>query len=132
MTDINTIISDNFDTDICTKPDIIDDSKMSRRGFQRVISTRIASSIDEIEGIMRRQFFQKDSYDGYICWIISTTEADARNIIKATKKICATFVPIPGQENILQWEGGEWTPFNNVRFIFRFVILKRKSGMQAY
>lgn len=128
---MNTIISDNFDEGICTKPDIIDDTKMSRRGFERVISTRRASTIDEIEGITGRQFWDKDSYDGWICWAISTTEADCENIMKAIKKVAATFTPTT-EENIIQYEGGEWKPFNGVRYEFRFVLLKRKAGMQAY
>ena len=131
MTDINDIISDNFDTGICPKPDIIDDSRACRRGYTRVISTRRTTTIDDIQGITQRQFFNPDAYDAWICWIISTTESDAENIIKAVKKLCATYIPT-SEENILEWQGGDWKPFNNVRFEFTFVLLKRKSGIQAY
>ena len=104
---------------------------MSRRGYLRVISTRRASTIDEIEGITGRQFFDKDSYDGWVCWAISTTETDCENIIKAIKKVVATFTPT-ADENIIQYDGGEWKPFNGVRYEFRFTLLKRKSGKAAY
>ena len=131
MTDINIIINDNWDTGICVKPDIIDDSRDSRRGYQRVVSTRRSTTIDDIEGIVQRQFFNPDAYDAWITWIISNTEVDADNMIKAIKKVCATFTPT-SDENILEWEGGDWKPFNGVRYEFKFVLLKRKSGYQAY
>ena len=131
MTDINDIIDANFDEGICTKPDIIDDSKACRRGFTRVISTRRTTTIDDIEGIAQRRFFNPDAYDAWITWVISNTEADAENIIKAIKKICSTYTPT-SEENILEWQGGDWKPFNNIRYQFKFVLLKRKSGIQAY
>ena len=138
MTDINDIINDNWDINICAKPDIIDDTKTSRRGYGRVVSTRRTTTIDDIEGIVERRFFNPDSYDAWITWIISSKnsvvsdpEDDVENMIKAIKKICSTFTPT-GDENILEWEGGDWKPFNNVRYQFKFVLLKRKGGMQAY
>lgn len=131
MTDINDIISDNWDTDICSKPAIIDDSRLNRRWYQRVVSTRRSTTIDEIEGITGREFFNPDSYDGWICWAISNTESDCEDIIKAIKKICATYSPT-SSEKILEWEGGNWRPFNGIRYEFRFVLLKRKSGVAAY
>ena len=138
MTDINDIINDNWDTGICTKPDIIDDTKACRRGFERVVSTKRTTTVDDIEGIVKRQFFNPDAYDAWITWIISQKssnvsdpETDVENMIKAIKKLCATFTPT-SEENILQWEGGDWKPFNNVRYEFKFVLLRRKSGIQAY
>lgn len=131
MTDINDIISDNFDTGICTKPDIIDDSKACRRGYIRVISTRRAHTVDALEGIVARKYYDSESYDSWITWVISNTEADAENILKAIKKVCATYTG-GTDENILEWEGGEWKPFNNVRYEVKFVLLKRKSGIAGY
>lgn len=131
MTDILDIISDNWDTDIIAEPAIIDDSKDIRRGYLTVISTRRTTTIDDIEGVIARQFFNPDAYDAWVCWAISPTEANTELLIKAIKKVCATFIPTSA-ENILQWQGGEWKPFNGTRYEFRFILIKRKSGIQAY
>jgi len=131
MTDINTIISDNWDAGIIAKPAIIDDTKDIRRGYLTVVSTRRTTTIDSIEGITERRFFNPDASDMWVCWAISPTEANTELLIKAIKKICATFTPT-SEENILQWEGGEWKPFNNTRYEFRFILIRRKSGKQAY
>ena len=131
MTDINTILDDNWDTDIIAKPAIIDDTIDTRRGYLTVVSTRRSSSIDDIEGVVSRQFFNPDAFDAWICWAISPTEANTELLIKAIKKVCATFTPTSA-ENILQWQGGDWDKWNGTRFTFQFVLVKRKSGKQAY
>ena len=132
MTGINTIISNDWDTNICAKPDIIDDTKVCRRFYYRVLSTRIVTTDDEIEGIFNRTYYTPESYDAWICWIIDETEAKARLMIKALKKICARYTPVAGEENILEWKGGEWYVFNAVRYEHKFVLLKKKSGIAAY
>lgn len=132
MTDITDIITDNWDATIVTAPDIIKDDLLNRRLYGEVVATRISTTIDEIEGIISRTHFNPDSHDAHICWIESATEANAKLYIKAIKKVCATYAPVTGQENILQWNGGEWTVFNNVRFMFKFVLIIRKSGIAAY
>ena len=132
MTNINDIITDNWDSDIVTIPDVINGLKGNRRLHGRVISTELNTTLDNIEGITGRRHFSPDSHDAYVTFVEAATEADTRLIIKAIKKICATYKPVSGQENILQWSGGEWDPFNDVRFMFRFILIIRKSGIAAY
>ncbi len=132
MTDITDIITDNWDSDIVTIPDIIKDDVLNRRFYLRIVATRISTTLDEIEGITGRQFFSPDSHDAYITFVDGETESDVKLMIKAIKKICSTYIPISGQENILQWSGGEWEPFNGVRYMFRFVLIIRKSGVAGY
>lgn len=132
MTDINTILDTDWDTDICTKPDIIDDAKVCRRFYYRVVSTRIVTTDDEIEGIFDRTYYTPESYDGYICWIIDSSEAKVRLMIAAIKKICARYTPVTGEENILEWKGGEWHVWNQIRYEHKFVLLKKKSGIPAF
>jgi len=132
MTDITDIISDNWDTGIVAKPSIIKDDLLNRRFYNEVVATRISVTIDDIEGIVARQHFSPDSHDAYICWVESLTEVNTKKYIKAIKKICATYIPVSGQENILEWNGGEWTIFNGVRYIFKFVLIVRKSGIAGY
>ncbi len=132
MTNINDIITDNWDSDIVTIPTVINGLKGNRRLHGRVISTELNTTLDAIEGVTGRRYFNPDSHDAYVTFVETSTEADARLIIKTIKKICATYKPVSGQENILQWSGGEWDPFNDVRFMFRFVLIIRKSGIAAY
>ncbi len=132
MTDITDIITDNWDSDIVTAPDIIKGDELNRRFYLRVVATRISTTLDEIEGITGRQFFSPDSHDAYITFVDGETESDVKLMIKAIKKICSTYTPVSGQENILQWSGGEWEPFNGVRFMFRFILIIRKSGVAGY
>lgn len=132
MTDITDILTDNWDASIVTAPAIIKDDRLNRRLYSRIVATRIANTLDEIEGITGRQFFSPDSHDTHICFVDGETESDVKLMIKAIKKICATYTPVSGQENILQWSGGEWEPFNGVRYMFRFVLIIRKSGVAGY
>ncbi|HEC36904.1 hypothetical protein LCGC14_0956550 [marine sediment metagenome] len=132
MTDITDILTDNWDTDIVAIPDIIKDDLLNRRFFQRVVATRISTTLDELAGITERRYFDADSHDAHITFIEGATESDVRLMIKGIKKICATYTPVPGEENILQWSGGEWEPFNGVRYMFKFILLIRKSGYAGY
>jgi len=132
MTDIVDILTDGWDAGIVAKPAIIRDDRDNRRLYQRVVSTRLSTKIDAIEGVTGRQFFTPDSHDAFICWAIDTTEAAVELMIKAIKKICATYTPVVGAETQLEWQGGAWEPFNGVRYEFNFVLIKRKSGVAGY
>jgi len=132
MTDITDIITDNWDSGIVTIPTVINGLINNRRLYQRVIATELISTLDALEGITGRQFFSPDSHDAHECFVEAASEDDARNIIKGIKKVCATYTPVAGQENILQWSGGEWTVFNDVRFMFKFVLIIRKAGVAGY
>lgn len=132
MTDITDIISDNWDTDIIAKPAIIKDDLLNRRLYGEVVATRMSTTIDEIEGIISRQHYSPDSHDAYITFVEGATEANTKLYIKAIKKVCATYTPVSGAENILQWSGGEWTIFNGVRYMFKFILLVRKAGVAGY
>lgn len=132
MTDINTILDNGWDTNICSKPSFIKLYNSNYRGYQRVITTILLNINDELIGVITRQYYDPESHDAYRCIIVSNTEADLKNMIKAVKKVCVTYTPVTGEENILQWDGGDWGNFNNIYFKFEFIILKRKSGMVGY
>jgi len=132
MTAINTILDNNWDTDICTKPTIITLKTGNFRAYQRVIGTQLADFDDEVVGIQTRQYYNEDSHDIYICKAASmTSEADLRNMIKAVKKICATYTPTSA-ENILEWQRGSFMEFNGVRWYCEFALIVRKAGIAAY
>lgn len=132
MTALNDILSDNWDTDICTKPSFITSSTANYRFYGRVVATQKVSKPDEIIGTVSRQYYDPDAHDAYNVMIQSTTsEADLENIISAIKKVCATYSPT-ATENILQWEGGDWIPFNGMVFKFTMTILVYRAGIAAY
>lgn len=132
MTGINTILDTDWDISICSKPNIINDAKVSRRFYWRVVSTRIVTTDDNIEGIFNRTYYSPESYDAWICWIIDESEAKVRLMMAAIKKICARYIPVSGEENILEWKGGEWRDWNESRYEHKFVLLKKKSGIAAF
>ncbi|KKN42535.1 hypothetical protein LCGC14_0712210 [marine sediment metagenome] len=132
MTDIIDIITDNWDTDIIALPSIINGLILNRRFYGRVISTELIDILDETEGVTGRRFFDSESHDGYDTFIEAGSESDAKLIIKALKKICSTYTPVAGEENILQWVGGSWGNFNDVRIKFKFILIIRKSGIASY
>jgi hypothetical protein len=131
MTDINSIISDNWDATIVTAPTIADELRRSRNTMNEGITTLISNTSDMVIGILDRSHLDPDSYDGYICWVISATEANLLKYIKAIKKVCAEYTPT-SDENVLKWEGGDWKIFNNKRFEFQFVLIVYKAGIQLY
>ena len=132
MTALNTIMDNGWDTEICAKPDFITQSTGNWRGYGRVFASQKITKIDQIIGVISRQYFDPNAHDAYNIIIATTTsEDDMDNIEKAIKKVCATYSPTSA-ENILQWEGGEIIPFNGVRWIFTMTILVRRAGMTAY
>lgn len=132
MTDISDIITDNWDAGIVAVPSVINGLILNRRFYQRVISTELINILDETKGVTGRQFFDPESHDGYDCFIEAASASDARLIIKGIKKVCSTYTPVAGQENILQWAGGDWANFNDVRIKFRMLLIIRKSGIASY
>jgi len=132
MTDPSTILDNDWDTNICSKPDFIDDATANRSLYQRVISTRLATLQHSLMGIPVPQHYDEESHDAYDCWIISNTEADAKNMFKALKKVCAQYQPVQGEENILQWMGGDVVIYNGFRYEIQIVLILRKTGILAY
>jgi len=131
MTDLKTIFENNFDTNICSKPNFYDGQMRSIATMKRGVVTLLSNTSDEIIGIMERYHFDPNSHDGYICWVVSDTLDDARNIVKALKKVAATYSPT-SEENIIQWEEGSWSIFLDARFEFKFIVIVRKAGVVAY
>ena len=131
MTSLNDIFDNNFDELITTKPTFHDMRKVPLALIGRGVGTLLANDSDEIMGIMERSMFSPDSHDGYFCWIVAKSEDDARDIKTALKKVCATYTPT-AEENILQWEEGEWEFHGLSRHEYKFVVLVRRAGISAY
>lgn len=131
MNSLNTIFDANFDANIATKPDFFDGQVRSINTVRRGVVSMLLLTNDEILGVIDRRYYDRESHDGYICWAKSTTEADAINMVKALKKVCATYAG-SSDENILQWEEGDWEIFTNAQYVYRFNVIVRKAGMVAY
>ncbi|MFX1296295.1 MAG: hypothetical protein ACFFD2_15770 [Promethearchaeota archaeon] len=132
MTDLETIISDNWDEGICTKPSFISLITETPDFYQRIIGTRIDNDDDRVKDAMDRKFFDPDSHDGYIIHIVTQTSyADLKNMIQAIKKVCATYSPTSA-ENVLDWERGTYKIWNDMRWEYINVILVYKAGIAAY
>jgi len=132
MTSLNSILDSNWDGTICTKPSFMTLRHGNYRGYQRVVGTQKIVKSDDMIGLLTRDHYDPDAYDAYDVIITTmTSEADLENMITAVKKVCATYTPTSA-ENILKWEGGNYDPFNNVRWIFTFSILVYRAGIVGY
>ncbi len=132
MTDPSTILDDNWDIAITSKPEFIDDSKSNRAMFLRVISTRLTNFQHNTFGIPVPDHLDEESYDAYETWLISNTQADLENMFKAFKKVCSLYSPVIGNENILTWAGGDIVLTNGFRFELQIVWFLGKAGILAY
>lgn len=132
MTSPNTILNNDWDTNICSKPDFVDDSNSNRSLYTRVISTRLSSLQHNMMGIPIPQHYDPDAHDAYECWIISNTQTDVLNMFKALKKVFSNYQPVQGEENILQFIGGDVVIFNGYRYEIQLVLIMRKTGILAW
>jgi len=133
MTELNTILSDNWSTDIIAKPAFITYSEDNLRAYKQVVATLEIDFNDATIGIgPSRQFFSAESYTAYDVFIRADSKANGRLMIKAIKKVCSTYTPT-SEENILEWEGPDLTrDFNNVLVEYKGTIYLRKAGKAAY
>jgi len=132
ITALNTILANEWDGTICTEPSFITLSESNFRAYTRIVGTQIANNDSRISDVLHRKFYDPSSYDGYICKISSeTSEADLLNMRTAIIKVITNYTPTSA-ENILEWEGGTFNPFNGVRWEFEFIIIVKKAGIAAY
>jgi len=132
MTSLNTILDSDWDTGIATKPTFMVIKRENYRSLQRVVATQRISNRDQIIGVQSRQHFNPTAHDAYNCMVITqTSEADRDNMIKAIKKVCATYTPA-AEQNILEYDAGNFDEFNNVRWTFEFTIILGKALIAAY
>jgi len=132
MTNPIAILGDNWDAGICTKPDIIDDTVSIRDAYSRVVSLMWTDIQYNTMGIPIPQHLDQDSHDAYEIWVISNTEADLRNMVKAILKVNSNYTPVQGEENILQLLGGDIEQVNAFRFQIHAILILSKAGISAY
>ncbi len=135
MTDVNTILDNatQWVTESVTKPTIKVGQLHSIRMMNRGIVVKRISSDDELFGVIDRNAYSVESQEAWTCGMVSTTsEDDLDAIIGCVKRILAEYGQVSGEETYLTWQGGEYKYFNNVRFEFYFVILRKKSLQQEF
>ncbi len=130
MTDINTILDNatQWATESVTKPSIKTGQIHSLSMMTRGIVVQRVSSEDQLVGIIDRNAYSIDSTEMWICSIVThTSEDDLDNIVGCVKRIIAEYGQVQGEETYLNWDGGNYNYFNNIRFEFNFVILRMKA-----
>jgi len=127
MSDLQTIMNANWNAENVAKPSLIEAPEYSRYFYSRVISFRRVQKIEDYMGIVSRSKYTPESYDAFLCYACSSTEADCIDIADEARRICAQFSP-SGSDKILQWEGGDWELTTPYRWEIRFIIMKKKSG----
>lgn len=130
MTDINSILDNatQWATEGVTKPTIKVGQTYNISMMSRGIVVKRVTSEDELIGVIDRNAYSIDSHEAWICAMVSSTsEDDLDNIIGVVKRILAEYPQVSGHETYLNWQGGDFKPFNNVRWEFYFNILRMKS-----
>jgi len=135
MTDINSILDNatQWATESVTKPSILTGQLHNISMMSRGIVVKKMSSEDQLIGVMSRNAYSVDSVEMWTCDIVSHTSfADLEAIIGVVKRIIAEYGQVADEETYLNWDGGSYTHFNNIRFEFRFVILRNKALQVEY
>jgi len=130
MTDIDSILDNatQWTTEGVTKPTIKVGQTYSIKLMSRGIVVKRVTSEDELIGVIDRNAYSINSHEAWICDIVSSTsEDDLDNIMGCIKRILAEYSQVSGHETYLSWQGGDFKPFNNVRWEFHFIILRMKS-----
>jgi len=129
MTDVNTILDNatQWATESVTKPTIKTGQLHSLDMMTRGIVVRKIVSDDELVGVVDRNRYSIDSHEIWSCGIVTMTSfADLEAIIQCIKRVLAEYT-FTTTENHLEWQGGDYIHFNNIRFQFQFGIVLKKS-----
>jgi hypothetical protein len=130
MTDINSVLDNatQWTTEGVTKPSILTGQLHNINMMGRGIVTTRVSSEDQLIGVMERNAYSVNSIEMWTCDMVSNISyADLENMVGVVKRIIAEYGQVAGEETYLNWDGGEFYIFNNVRFEFHFVILRNKA-----
>lgn len=135
MTDVDSILdaATQWATESVTEPQIKTGQLHSLAIMSRGIVVMKINSNDELIGVVDRNRYSIDSHEIWTCDIVSMTSfADLDAIVGCVKRILAEYVPVVGNENHFEWQGGDYVHFNNIRFEFHFAIIKKKSGIAEW
>lgn len=129
MTDVDSILDNatQWATESVTKPSIKTGQLHSVRMMSRGIVVKRVSSDDELVGVIDRHAYSIASHEIWLCAMVSmTSEDDLDAIVGCVKRIIAEY-EATSTESHLNWQGGDYKYFNNVRFEFFFAIMRKKS-----
>lgn len=135
MTDIDSILDNatQWATESVTKPTIKVGQLHSLNMMSRGIIVKRVSSDDELIGVVDRHAYSIDSQEAWICGIVThTSEDDLDNIVGCIKRIIAEYGMVDNEETYLNWAGGDYKYFNNIRFEFHFVIVRKKVSQTEF
>jgi len=129
MADINDILNDatQWATESITKPKILTGQLRNIDTMTRGIVVKRLTNNDELVGVIDRNRYSIDSHEIWNCAVASMTSfVDLDNILGVIKRICAEYTATSA-ENHLEWQGGDYVHFNNIRFVYYFALIKKKS-----
>jgi len=130
MTAIETIADTDWLTANTAKPTFLRAPAQGRFGYARYLLFKPTNKIEDYMGIVSQRHYTPESHDAYECWAGSiTSQADCTAIVDEMRRICAQFTPT-STDKILMYEGGDWEYSTPYMFEFRFMIFKRKSGIE--
>jgi len=134
MTDVDDILNNatQWTTEGVTKPTIKTGQLRGIDTMTRGIVVKRLHDDDELIGVLDRNRYSVDSHEVWRCAIVTMTSMDdLDNIRNCVKRICAEYT-FTDDENHLEWQGGDFVHFNNVRFAYYFAIIKKKSMVAEF
>ncbi len=134
MTDVDDILNNatQWATESVTKPSILTGQLHSIDIMTRGMVVKRATASDDLTGVVDRNRYSIDSHEIWTCYIVTMTSmTDLDAMIGCIKRICAEYIPT-SEENHLEWQGGDFVHFNNVRFAYYFAIVVKKSAIAEF
>jgi len=81
----------------------------------------------KLTGVIDRNAYSLDSHEIWMCSMVDSTAASLEAMIGCVKRILAEYTQVEGEETYLNWAGGDYDIWNNVRITFTFAIMRMKS-----
>ena len=134
MTDVNSILNDasQWTTEGVTKPSIKTGQLHSIGMMSRGIVVKKINRDDDLIGVIDRSAYSIDSHEIWTCNVVSMTSfADLEAILGCIKRILAEYA-LSTTENHLEWQGGDYIHFNNIRFEYYFAIIRKISMIKEW
>lgn len=129
MADLDDIFTNNWDSDNVDTPIVVRSELRSVKIYNRAVCCRLVRQREDYMGILGRDHYTPDSHDAWVVYIVSTTQSDAQDMLKETRRICAQYNGTADEDKFITWQVGDWDVKLPHRWVFRFVVLVQKAGI---
>lgn len=135
MTNLKTVLegASQWATESLTEPQVKSQQLHSLHLMTRGIMIGLLNDDDALVGVVDRNLYSIHSHEIWTCSVVSSTSlTDLRAIVGCIKRILAEYTRVEDHENHFEWQGGEYSRFNNVRHEYHFAVVKKKSAIAEW